>query len=129
MQDNANAPAVPGNGERTDVGPIDQHGALAHVVETADQIDQSALACAGGAHQADHLARLHLQADGVDDLPAAEAEAGIVYLDGAADLARMHGMRRSGTPGGRSRISNRRWLLAAAFCVLVAMRLMDSSRA
>ena len=61
---------------------VDENLAVRSVVEPRDQVDQSGLARAAGPHDADHLARLHLEADLVED-----AREPVV---GKADIAELH---------------------------------------
>ena len=50
------------------VVPVDEHRAAGDVVEARDQVDDGALARAGGAEQRHHLARLDGEADAAQDL-------------------------------------------------------------
>ncbi len=70
-----------------EVVAVDQDRALAGVVEARDQVDDRALAAAGGAQQRDSLARLGRKADVVQHGRAAAevAEAHIPELDPALD--------------------------------------------
>ncbi len=69
--------------EPADVHAVELDGALAHVIETADQVDQGALARAAVADQTDHFTRTNLQIQVLDHGAAAVAEGQVVQRDGA----------------------------------------------
>ena len=74
---------------------VDQHLAAGHVVEARDQVDDAALAAAGGAEDGHRLARLGLEADVLEHRFAAAkvAEADIGKLHSALHRRQRHGAR------------------------------------
>ncbi|MNL00728.1 hypothetical protein D3C87_1211690 [compost metagenome] len=76
--------------QRADVDAVHANRALGHIVETADQVDQRALARAAVADQPDHLARPDRQVQATDHSTVAVAEAEVAQFDGALHLLEVH---------------------------------------
>ena len=95
LQHQPDVTPVVGHGEAADVGAIDLDRAVGHVVETADQVDQRALARTAVTDQPDHLARLDHQVEVADDGAAAIAKTDPAHLDPALQGRRLAWRRRS----------------------------------
>ncbi len=63
MQDDADLAAEAGQGDIAHVVAVDAHAAAGHVVEAWQQVDERALASAGGAQDRDRLPGLDRKAD------------------------------------------------------------------
>ena len=88
--------------DRAHVGAVDQHGALAHVVEPREQLDQRGLAGAGRADERHRRAGLDDEVDVRQGGPrrALVAEGDVAQLDPAAALRERRRTRRCDEPRG-----------------------------
>ena len=96
LQDQADMLAIFLDGERADVGAVDEDGPFGHVVKAAGQIHQRRLARPAGADQPDHFARLDREVDSFHDGAGAVAESDVAEFDPSAEPARMNRMDRLG---------------------------------
>ena len=87
LQHHADLRAQARQGHLAHVVSVDEHGAARHVVEARDEVDDGALARAGGAEEGHQLPRLDREAHPTQDLALAAgvAEAHVAKLHLAAD--------------------------------------------